>query len=197
MDNNYSTKEEVLKITNKYYISYYCKNNTCVLTDYNYANNYIEFPDKNGNLIKYISETCSYNVIESDNCYTINCKNDNDCLYNKCYKNHCMFNNETDIIHCDDIYIKPTILKNKSSYMYCGKAYGDICKNNNECSSKQCKNNYCLMQTNGPSDSEGIGIAFELLFYIFIFVFILVFFILILYIIYKCYNKYHKLKYKT
>jgi len=107
-----------------------------------------------------------------------------------------MFNNETEIIHCDDIYIKPTILKNKSSYMYCGKACGDIWKNNDECSSKQCKNNYCLMQTNGPNDSEGMGIAFELLIYIFTFIIIILFIILIIYILYKIYNKYHKLKSK-
>jgi len=196
MDKNILTKEEVIKITNEYYISYYCKNDICVLTDYNYANDYIEFPDNNGNLIKYISNTCSYNNIETDNCYSINCNNDKDCLSNKCYKSHCMFNNETEIIHCDDIYIKPTILKSKSSYMHCGKAYGDTCKYDDECSSKQCENNYCLMQKNGPSDSEGMGIAFELLIYIFIFIVIILLITLIIYVLYKIYNKYHKIKSK-
>jgi len=111
MNYNYITKDEVLKITNEYYISYYCKNDICSLTDYNYIKSYIEIPDNNGNLIKYISDTCAYKHIQSKKCYTVKCNKDIECLSNKCYKNHCMFNNETEIIHCNDIYIKPIIIK--------------------------------------------------------------------------------------
>jgi len=56
--------------------------------------------------------------------------------------------------------------------MYCGKAYGDICNNNDECSSKQCNNGYCSMQTYGPNESEGLGLAILLFIYIFIFLII-------------------------
>jgi len=38
MNENILSKEEVLKITNKYYISYYCKDDICVLSDYDYYN---------------------------------------------------------------------------------------------------------------------------------------------------------------
>jgi len=54
-------------------------------------------------------------------------------LSNKCYNNYCLFNNETLIIHCDNIYIKPTLYKKYSSYMHCGKTYGDICNINDDC----------------------------------------------------------------
>jgi len=57
-----------------------------------------------------------------------------------------MFNNETEIVHGDDIYIKPTLFHDKSSYMYCGKPYLDTWTNNDECSSKECINNYCIIQ---------------------------------------------------
>jgi len=107
----------------------------------------INIPDKYGNLIGYITDTCNYNDIPLNKC-TIRklCNNDKECLFNKCYNNICIFNNETQIVHCDDIYIKLTLFKNRSSYMYCGKAYCDTCIENDECSSKQCINNRCIMQ---------------------------------------------------
>jgi len=42
--------------------------------------------------------------------------------------------------------------------MYCGKAYRDICNENDECSSKQCIYNRCRMQTDGPNEGEGVGV---------------------------------------
>jgi len=56
------------------------------------------------------------------------------------------------IVHCDSIY-----RGGQKSYMYCGKTFRDVCKNDDECSSKKCYNHEnCLMQTSGPSDSEGV-----------------------------------------
>jgi len=179
--NNISINE-VLNITNEYYISYYCKDNICILSDYNYSNDYIYFPEKDGNMKEYIVDICTKETL--GNCIT-KCTKDIECFSNKCYKNYCIFNNETklhttSIVHCDDIYITPNLFRSRSSYMYCGKAYLDTCVNNDECSSKQCKNNYCLMQTNGPNESEGMIIII----YLIILIFILMIFLFIYIIIY-------------
>ncbi|ORX33469.1 hypothetical protein BCR36DRAFT_412123 [Piromyces finnis] len=112
------TKKEVLNITNEYYISFYCKNDICVLVHNEYFDRVIEIPNENGTMIKYITYTCSYDNIISGKCsdktcddygnYTYNtCKNDSECLSNKCFNNFCMFNEENPIDHCDDVYIKP------------------------------------------------------------------------------------------
>jgi len=179
--NNISINE-VLNITNEYYISYYCKNNICVLTSYNYINSYIEIPDKKDNLIKYITDTCNYDDIIINKChYITKCNSDNECLSNKCYKNHCMFNNETQIIRCDNIYMGPTLFNERSSYMHCGKPFNEKCNNNNECSSKKCVNSYCNQQNNGPNESEGMIVMI----YLIILIFILIIFFFIYIIIYK------------
>jgi len=115
------SKQEVLNITNEYYISYYCKNDICKFLDYNYSKSIINFPDEDGNLNEYIIDTCTYDSIESNTCNVLKqCNKDKECFYNKCFKNYCMFNNNNNITHCDDIYISPSLFKDRSSYMYCG-----------------------------------------------------------------------------
>ena len=57
------SKQEVLNITNEYYISYYCKNDICKFLDYNYSKSIINFPDEDGNLNEYIIDTCTYDSI--------------------------------------------------------------------------------------------------------------------------------------
>jgi len=94
------------------------------------------------------------------------CKNDSDCLSNKCVNNFCVFNDETPIEHCDDIYTEPGFLRFRSSYMYCGKAAGDSCKDNNECSSKKCLSNICNTQYKGSNDNEGATTVLSVIFVI-------------------------------
>ncbi|OUM56997.1 hypothetical protein PIROE2DRAFT_18158, partial [Piromyces sp. E2] len=147
------SKDEVLKIKNVYYISYFCKNDTCVYTYYDYRDSIIEIPDENGNMIKYITDTRTYDYINSlDSACIEKCNKDSQCLSNKCYHNCCMFNDETPVVHCDDIYIPPYFFRERSSYMHCGKAYLDTCKTNEECSSKDCYDGICRMQKKGPHE---------------------------------------------
>ena len=94
-------KDEVLKLTDEFYISFYCKDDICVSTNYDYSETFIELPDKNGNKIKYIVDTCNQNNLQECNTF---CTTDSQCLSNKCFKNKCIFNNETPVVHCDDIY---------------------------------------------------------------------------------------------
>ena len=57
----------------------YNKNDTCVSVD-GYERT-IEIPDENGNLIKYISNTCTYDDIKSNKCiFMEKCKTDSQCL---------------------------------------------------------------------------------------------------------------------
>jgi len=90
------------------------------------------------------------------------CNKDSECLSNKCYNNHCCFNNENEIEHCDNIYSNSLFL-GESSYMYCGKRYLDTCKSNKECSSKKCLKGICTQQIKGPSDSYSFRHTFQVM----------------------------------
>jgi len=57
------------------------------------------------------------NVLPIHNVYQIN-------VFGNC----CIFNDETQVVHCDDIYSPPLLFKERSSYMYRSKACIDNCK---------------------------------------------------------------------
>jgi len=105
--NSYVLKEELLKCKNDYYSRYHCKDEFCASVNDEYDKYFIEIPDKTGNITNYIVYTCNYDDIEINYCdsgttiydknYSLECNNDSECLSNKCYKNHCMFNEETPI----------------------------------------------------------------------------------------------------
>jgi len=62
-------------------------------------------------------------------------------LSDKSINNHCVFNKETPIVHCDSIYSG-----NESTFMYCGKPYNNVCKFDDECFSLICNSNgFCSM----------------------------------------------------
>ncbi|ORX64262.1 hypothetical protein BCR32DRAFT_287210 [Anaeromyces robustus] len=124
-------KNEVLKIKNKFNLGYYCKNDICVEVNRDILLPFVEIPDKEGNIKRYISKSYTYYDLKLKN-YRYNiyggpnirisykCSSDSQCLTNK--------------------------------------SIGDICKKNKECASKKCFNNseysYCG-SVGGPSDSDG------------------------------------------
>ncbi|ORX52901.1 hypothetical protein BCR36DRAFT_323908 [Piromyces finnis] len=179
------SKDEVLKIKDEYYISYYCKEDICVEHSFDYDEHIIEIPNKNGTLIQYIVDTCTYDAVKKDKCDNeVKCNNDSECFYNKCVDNYCVFTNNTSVTHCDSVYISPKLFKSRGSYMYCGKAAGDKCTSGDECSSKNCMNvKECNFQYSGPSEDEGFGYV---LVYLSIF-FIVVFVVLVVIVISLCY----------
>eukprot|EP00833_Pecoramyces_ruminatium_P014520 jgi/Orpsp1_1/1188552/evm.model.d7180000065679.1 len=157
-----ASKSDVLKQTDILFTSYYCKNDVCVLVDYEYKKPFIEIPDENGNVTLYNTYTCTYDKAKSGNCIStiyigdlslsVECTADSQCLSNKCIDNYCVFNDETPIVHCDDIYTGK-----RNSYMHCGKPYHEPCKTDDECSSKKCSTDgTCSMQREGPSESINI-----------------------------------------
>lgn len=88
------------------------------------------------------------------------------CLSNKYFNYFCIFNDVTLIVHCDDIYSCSELLTERNIYMNWGKLNRNIiCKTADECSSMICwKESICMMQTEGPSDSEGAGYVMIYLF---------------------------------
>eukprot|EP00833_Pecoramyces_ruminatium_P000983 jgi/Orpsp1_1/1175015/evm.model.c7180000052317.1 len=137
--------------------------------DPDYKKNFIEFPDEYGNIKLYIATTYSYDTIKKYNISTIHrcshnkcisyiCTTESECLYNKCIDNICVYNDKSSVVHCDNIYNFSPIF-GSSSYMYCGKSYDDICKSNKECSSKECLEGFCTIQTDGPYDNQSITIG--------------------------------------
>ncbi|OUM57677.1 hypothetical protein PIROE2DRAFT_64865 [Piromyces sp. E2] len=149
--------------------NYYCRNDNCI----SFENNddhppLIEFPDENGNIKKYILETCAYikpetfwyctyNHTYKETFYYLKCYNDSDCFYNKCIDNTCVYNGDSSVTHCDTIYKYFAIFE--YSYIHCGKDYGEQCNESNECSSNICGADYiddiktCSSFIKEPSDN--------------------------------------------
>jgi len=148
-----------------YGTNYYCRGDDCIKLDNSNHVPYIEFPDENGNVKLYILESCIYddkskeliNYINyydyGDNNVFVKCTKDSDCLYNKCIDNHCVFNEESPIVHCDIIFRYFAIYE--KLYVHCGKTYGEKCEKDNECSSKSCHDvdKKCDSFIETPSDS--------------------------------------------
>lgn len=152
-------KTEVLKLRNQHYLSYYCKNDICVEINYEVFPLYVEIPDEKGNIKGYISKSFSYKDFKHDNYiqirynnfFYLECTSDSQCLTNKCINRFCVFNKENPTEYCTDIYINLAMYS--YSYMYCGKAIGDICRRNKDCGSKHCSKKKCEYPPPGPCDS--------------------------------------------
>ena len=157
-------KSKVLKIKNKFNLSYLCKNDICVKVEYISMPKFVEIPDGKGNIKRYISKSYTYRDLKLHNYDTIKsvepniylsykCTSDSQCLTNKCIDGVCIFNEENPTEFCTSIYINLFI---RFSYMHCGKMIGDICKKDKECGSKNClsQKNICGNPPDGPSDSD-------------------------------------------
>jgi len=91
--------------------SFYCKDDNCASVSF--ANETtIEIPNKEGEIIKYITDTCSLAKIDSGDCESEKCTIDSQCLSNKCIKNHCAFNEDNPIVIARMLMnIIPSLLK--------------------------------------------------------------------------------------
>lgn len=80
-----------------------------VEVSFDYIESVIKIPNENRNLVSYIVATCRYDkaVIEEWENYTRSvdgveyisiCRNDSECLSNKCFDNYCIFNEEVPIV---------------------------------------------------------------------------------------------------
>jgi len=181
-------KTEVLKIKNVEYLSYYCRNDICVQVKSGKKYGFVEIPDKNGNIKRYISRSCTYDNLKSANCIegkvvyyekenklnqiiiSFRCISDSQCLTNKCINNICIFNEKNPYEYCSNIYRFSFILGGGRSYMYCGKEVDDICKNNNDCGTKHCIDKRICGEAHQPSESDGLGEIIILMYLFFIFI---------------------------
>jgi len=115
-------KKEVLKIKNNVNLSYYCKNNICVEVNREALPHFVEIPDENDNVKRYISESYRYDQLKStellynisgghDIIISYKCTSDSQCLTNKCMDGFCIFNEENPTEFCADIYINLLIFR--------------------------------------------------------------------------------------
>ncbi|ORY86438.1 hypothetical protein LY90DRAFT_628908 [Neocallimastix californiae] len=132
------SKEDVLKIKNEEFVSFYCKNDICVRTDPLYDDKTVEIPDEHGNITTYIVDACNIKAAKENYCSSIECNTDSNCLSNKCVNKHCVHNKEEPMIRCDDIRAPGFLFFKGNLYMHCGKSWGDFCSSNDECSSNRC-----------------------------------------------------------
>ncbi|ORX70405.1 hypothetical protein BCR32DRAFT_297369 [Anaeromyces robustus] len=153
------SKEEVLKIDDQdgsITPEFYCKDNIC----YQKFDNEVDLQDKQGNKTSYIADTCNTASIESNYCYSKKCIFDSQCLSNKCINRHCTFNENIPLEHCAVVtYALPFFGQDKK--MRCGKANGEICDSNNECTTKNCEHKICDYDSTGDSRmmTEAMGKA--------------------------------------
>ncbi|ORX41607.1 hypothetical protein BCR36DRAFT_310523 [Piromyces finnis] len=150
-----------------------CKDDDCIYLQPNDNKPFIEIKYKNGYLHRYILipyinyyETTITNFIESNKNETIHvstdCKTDNQCFSNKCINNRCVKNLEVNIEYCDTVYLGLScFIFSHIYYNKCGRMSGESCINNSDCSFDKCYKGTCVENINKPSDSEGLGPAFE------------------------------------
>jgi len=149
----FMSKSEILKIKEYNNREYYCNQDTDICTYTHTGNNaaYINFKDKEGKLKRYIIKNCNH----ADNitrCYggeyrlglsneyaycSFKCNQDSDCLYNKCINNVCVYNDESSIIACEDVYTRVYEYFTRA-YVHCGKPDWERCSSHEECASKDC-----------------------------------------------------------
>jgi len=180
-------KAEVLKPENNIYSSYLCKDDICTNIDIkNRKLFFVEIPNKNKNIKRYIRKSYNYKSITSrkyrnysieyvyncteeerdsqnfDSCeynalISYKCTADSQCLTNKCVDGYCMFNKENPTEFCTRIY-RHSLFFGSHSFMHCGKATGDICETNEECASLSCSEyGHCKIPPKGPSDTDGLA----------------------------------------
>jgi len=151
--------------------SFYCKNDICLAVKQNNIKPFIEFPDENGYIHKYILNPYTndykknlYEYNDSNNktiLVSTECKNDTQCLSNKCLYETCTYNENSNIERCDVMYTKATIFSSSEEYIYCGKMIGESCKRNSECSYKSCDKicrSVFIQQPDKYKDDLDIGI---------------------------------------
>jgi len=176
---------------------HYCKDDVCVCMNDTSIKPFIELPDKNGYIHRYILTTyaTSYEIIISkyinshnNETVSIDCKIDTQCFSNKCIDNRCTYNADANVERCDFIYTRPTTFTPKQEYLNCGRMIGESCSKDADCSFKDCENGRCYINHYEPSEIDALWLGLqEMGFYGTIFIIIL-----IVIICYCCFVKRHK-----
>ncbi|KAL6597579.1 hypothetical protein LY90DRAFT_629380 [Neocallimastix californiae] len=133
----------------------FCKDNVCVHLEEKIIKPFIELPDKNGYVHRYILEPYAHSygnfILE----------------YNESNNNDTMFL----LNRCDNIYTKRTIFSNSILYSYCGRMVGEYCTEDADCSFKNCQKNKKCSSKNcegmcssihyEPSDSDTVTLGIQ------------------------------------
>jgi len=156
--------------------SVYCKDNVCVCVNSSYITPFIELPDKNGYIHRYILIPYGYSYdevissyINSNNNKTIHvstdCKTDNQCFSNKCFNSTCTYNINANVERCDMLYTKPTLSSPSNSYINCGRMIGESCTKATDCSFKNCNiRGECSSGHYEPSETNVVTLGIQKLY---------------------------------
>jgi len=126
---NTLNKRKVLKFKNHINLSYYCKDDICVRVDRNNFPEFVEIPDKNGNIKTYISRSFSYEDLKLHTySYLMHSK------YNICLSSNGQLNNQGNEICYTEIYI---------SFK---------CTSNSQCLTNKCTEGFCVFNEENPSE---------------------------------------------
>ncbi|ORX50355.1 hypothetical protein BCR36DRAFT_412379 [Piromyces finnis] len=150
----------------------YCKDDVCVCINDGDIKPFIELPDKNGYIHKYIlipytsgHRNIISEFIESNNNINIhvstNCTTDSQCFLNKCIENTCEHNIKANVERCDIVYTKPSIFSHGKEYLNCGRMLGEICLKDSDCSFNSCKGITCSDIRYIPSDTDVIDLGIQ------------------------------------
>jgi len=122
----------------------YCKNDICVPCNNRVYLGTVIIPNNKGLNVTYITETCSPKDIDLNLCSSKECKDDTECLSNKCYKGHCSNENNEDnqAVQCTTvrtIHSNPFFGDGTGYKHHCGLPVGNKCKNNKDCVTYNCE----------------------------------------------------------
>ncbi|ORX80872.1 hypothetical protein BCR32DRAFT_280171 [Anaeromyces robustus] len=150
----------------------FCKDNVCVCMKESMIKPFIELPDQNGHIHKYILvpyssyfESFIYEYNNNETIYvSLECKNDAQCFSNKCFNNTCTYNKNSDVIRCDRIYTKSNFFsrnKDTDGHIHCGRMLNEYCTDDIECSFNNCSNNRCSSIHYIPSEFDSVVIDYQ------------------------------------
>ncbi|ORX65994.1 hypothetical protein BCR32DRAFT_272679 [Anaeromyces robustus] len=147
-------------------IAIFCKDNVCVPVSIGYVKPFIELPDRNGHIHRYILTPYAsdynhfyYNKNETFN-VSVDCKTDDQCFSDNCVNNMCTYNANSDVERCDIVYTRPTIFSSTKEYVNCGRMIGEFCTKDSDCSTNNCSESdrECLDIGYIPSDTNELTV---------------------------------------
>ncbi|ORX81211.1 hypothetical protein BCR32DRAFT_268425 [Anaeromyces robustus] len=122
---------------------FYCRGDDCSTKVEKDSRVY--FYNTDGKIESFIPDTCNEESIQENNCTTVKCYNDLDCLSNKCINNTCLVNDDLPVIQCMNIESYNSFKFKYKATMNCGKSDYEKCIDNTDCASNNCtESGYCI-----------------------------------------------------
>jgi len=166
----------------------FCKGDVCVCMYESVIKPFIELPDQNNHIRKYILvpyanyyKDFMYEYNNNETVYiSLKCSNDYQCFSNKCVDNICTYNENSDATRCDRIYTRYNMFSRKKDiggHIHCGRMLHEYCTEDEECSFNSCKNNRCSDIHYVPTELDSVVIDFQDIFIMIGFIIVIIIFL--------------------